>query len=704
MKTSFSAWLKLWLSLPSTLLLAPIPYSYADEEPFVADEKYNSGDLGRYVTQSYKTTKEIAPRFNINLPFTNCDDGSYIFIAPRGWVPDATLYIIDAEGNMVWTLDKQYGEVYNFAVQEYKGEPYLTFWAGNDAVGGHGAGTYYMGYASLADDGEQYDQSYQQYKEISGANGISADLHSFEITEDDTAVSSLYEPYKVNLEGVKGWDKDGDGYVWDALFQEIDIETGEALFQWRASDHVDFRESFVGVNKATHDDPWDFFHINTIEKDAVGNYLVSARHLRAVLYVSGETGEILWKLGGKDNSFEDLSDGKATSFVGQHDVHWFDPEERQSITMFDNGADWGGDHLHGSIGLKVGVDLEKMTTWVEQTYKHPEAVVSASQGSYQTLPNGNVVLGYGFNGVVSEFDSNGTILCDAYFQPSSRFTSGDVQSYKNLKFNWTGWPNTDPTMVLEDDLLWVSWMGATEVRSWMFEDSFNGEKDWRRNDLVMKKGFETSFNLADRDVRRYVRAVALDEFGRHLGSTDIDIGTMATAVDGQMSHSHGDSEDTEAEDVSEEEHIDESELESQDDDDGEDDEDEDEDEDDDDDDDDEEDADELSDLQLLAGFGFLAIASGCLVAWMTWSHRWSWRKVSQEDDEERDFKGNDNMNKMSFNNDGSQGFVSQNVGNALWERIPKPKWWKGKSGRSHDMEHGGEMLNDLELSDSEERH
>lgn len=144
MKTFFSAWLKLWLSLPSTLLLAPIPYSYADEEPFIADAVYNSGDLGRYVTQSYKTTKEIAPRFNINLPFTNCDDGSYIFIAPRGWVPDATLYIIDADGNMVWTLDKQFGEVYNFAVQEYKGVPYLTFWAGNDAVGGHGAGSYFM--------------------------------------------------------------------------------------------------------------------------------------------------------------------------------------------------------------------------------------------------------------------------------------------------------------------------------------------------------------------------------------------------------------------------------------------------------------------------------------------------------------------------------------------------------------------------------
>lgn len=29
-------------------------------------------------------------------------------------------------------------------VQKYKDSNYLTFWAGNDAVGGHGAGAYYM--------------------------------------------------------------------------------------------------------------------------------------------------------------------------------------------------------------------------------------------------------------------------------------------------------------------------------------------------------------------------------------------------------------------------------------------------------------------------------------------------------------------------------------------------------------------------------
>ena len=47
-------------------------------------------------------------------------------------------------GAMIWGNDHRYGEVYNFQVQMYKGEPYLTFWAGDDSVGGHGEGKYYM--------------------------------------------------------------------------------------------------------------------------------------------------------------------------------------------------------------------------------------------------------------------------------------------------------------------------------------------------------------------------------------------------------------------------------------------------------------------------------------------------------------------------------------------------------------------------------
>lgn len=47
-------------------------------------------------------------------------------------------------GHLIWGPDHKYGQVYNFQVQYYKGEPYLFFWAGDDSVGGHGEGKYYM--------------------------------------------------------------------------------------------------------------------------------------------------------------------------------------------------------------------------------------------------------------------------------------------------------------------------------------------------------------------------------------------------------------------------------------------------------------------------------------------------------------------------------------------------------------------------------
>ena len=47
-------------------------------------------------------------------------------------------------GSLVWGPDRHYGEVYNFQVQKYKGEDYLVFWAGDDSVGGHGEGKFYM--------------------------------------------------------------------------------------------------------------------------------------------------------------------------------------------------------------------------------------------------------------------------------------------------------------------------------------------------------------------------------------------------------------------------------------------------------------------------------------------------------------------------------------------------------------------------------
>jgi hypothetical protein len=49
--------------------------------------------------------------------------------------------------------------------------------------------------------------------------------------------------------------------------------------------------------------PWDFYHINTVDKDPAGNYLVSGRLTRSIIYIIGTSGDIIWRLGGKRNDF-----------------------------------------------------------------------------------------------------------------------------------------------------------------------------------------------------------------------------------------------------------------------------------------------------------------------------------------------------------------------------------------------------------------
>lgn len=134
-------------TLSSLLFFAAL--APADLIPYIADEAYDHGDFGSYPYQEYQSSALKGPRVNILATSDRCSGGDdeFIFLNPRGRrvVPGPNPMILDQAGNLVWTLDgKPYGETYNLNVQEWNGEQYLTFWGGNDAVGGHGQGYYYM--------------------------------------------------------------------------------------------------------------------------------------------------------------------------------------------------------------------------------------------------------------------------------------------------------------------------------------------------------------------------------------------------------------------------------------------------------------------------------------------------------------------------------------------------------------------------------
>ena len=52
----------------------------------------------------------------------------------------------------------------------------------------------------------------------------------------------------------------------------------------------------------------------SVDKDDLGNYLVSGGNTHSLLYIAGNNGSVLWRLGGKQSSFK----GNGTGFSGQH--------------------------------------------------------------------------------------------------------------------------------------------------------------------------------------------------------------------------------------------------------------------------------------------------------------------------------------------------------------------------------------------------
>jgi hypothetical protein len=123
----------------SQLPTRPLPYN----------EAIDNGTYGYYPIRVYATADGIAsPQTNFLQWDPRCDDGLFYFITPRGWgIPDPGPMILDSRGDLVWAkhFDNKFGgQAYDFMVQEYQGQDYLTFWLGDDRIRGHGAGSYYM--------------------------------------------------------------------------------------------------------------------------------------------------------------------------------------------------------------------------------------------------------------------------------------------------------------------------------------------------------------------------------------------------------------------------------------------------------------------------------------------------------------------------------------------------------------------------------
>jgi hypothetical protein len=420
-----------------------------------------------------------------------------VFLAPYSGPGQAGPMILDPAGALVWFKPLPVNtSATNLQVQQYLGEPVLAWWQGN--VTGHGFG---LGVGVIADG------TYTEIAHVSAGNGYSVDLHELQLTPQGSALITVYDSVQCGLSAVGG---PAGGAILNGILQDIDIKTGLVRFQWTGLDHVALADSYELARKATTAWPFDFFHINSIEREGDGSLLVSARNTWATYDIDARSGRIVWQLGGKRSSFA-LSPGAGAAW--QHDARQL-PDG--AISIFDNGA---APAVHRqSRGVVLSLNQSQRTATLRSQIINPTPILAASQGNMQALAGGDWFVGWGQVAAFSEYDPRGQLVFAAHMP-------AHVESYRAFRLPWQGAPAQPPEFAVQPVpggplSVHASWNGATRVAAWSV---LAGPTATSLHPVARapRAGFETAIALPAGTTGPYVTVQALDATGAVLGTAAV---------------------------------------------------------------------------------------------------------------------------------------------------------------------------------------
>jgi hypothetical protein len=411
-------------------------------------------------------------------PIVHPGSNNVVTISPVG--PGGPM-IVDGRGNLVWFNQLTPPAVAaNLRLQRYGKRTVLTWWQGPVTAQAFGLG-----------EGVIADSSYRTIKAVHAGNGYAMDIHEFTLTPEGYALFPIYSPVLVHLPGTPAGTLSP---LLDAIVQEVDIATGLVVWEWHSYGHIPLADSYATpANSASY----DAFHINSIQPLAGGRVLVSARDTSAVYDIERAGGRIVWTLGGKSSTFRL---GRGARFWFQHDAQMLG---NGNVSLFDDEAG-PPQQAPSSRGLILRLDTKRRRASVVHEYRRPEDTSAQSEGSLQTLANGNVFAGFGAQPFFSEFSASGRMLYDASLPQ-------DDGSYRAYRFAWSATPRTRPDLVVRRTggsgvSVFASWNGATSVTRWqVLAGSSAGSLAPVAS--ARKTGFETRMDVASSATTFAVRAL-----------------------------------------------------------------------------------------------------------------------------------------------------------------------------------------------------
>ncbi|KAK5166311.1 uncharacterized protein LTR77_008572 [Saxophila tyrrhenica] len=550
------------------LVTALAGFALADQPVLHDFESYQNGT--HVPEQTYYSSDITSPVFNYGEWRKDLilSDRSFHLFFTLDYTGAGPYIFRDDDLSLVYS-DPSFDYAMNARVQSFDGKQYLTFWHGARNRGDS------QGFCVF------YDEHYQLAWNVTlGAPlTVDADMHECAVTSDDTVLLTAYQDKRFDLTSIGGSTND---MLADSCFQELNIVDSEVLFTWCASDHFspdmtywNYTSTFDTRRRGSADDTAgsyttssgiDVYHINSLQRTAEGNYLVSLRNLKTLVYIDGKTGKPVWNLNGKLNDFTDVTSPEilsanegsegALGFGWQHHARFWD-DAISRITFFDNhelSTQLGCTGPSCSRGREVRITTsnpENLTVELVHDFRSSHGLKSVIFGSMHPLPypdgptkaeTKHYLVSWGVNAEFTEHTSDGRLIRDVQYSPlySGHSVGGiGVQSSRVYKQSWVGKPLWPPSIAFDrNGTLWVSWNGATEVKEWVvfgsdtaaaFPETEGSSREGSEQVVefmypleplvrVARAGFETKIELGH-ERPAYVKVFAHDVNGQVIGYT-----------------------------------------------------------------------------------------------------------------------------------------------------------------------------------------
>jgi hypothetical protein len=319
-----------------------------------------------------------------------------------------------------------------------------------------------------------FDTSVGQFKVMNSSYQVVAtyaspadytDMHELQLLPNNHGLFLAYDTKTIDMSADGG---DPAARVTGATVQELD-GAGNLVFEWRSWDHFQIADTYVPLTTPDI----DYVHANALDLDWDGNYLLSSRHLSEITKIDRRTGDILWRLGGKNNqfTFTNVDISSVVPFSFQHDIRRL---PNGNITLFDNRNDLTPLYSR-AVEYQMNEDTKTITQAWEYRSSTPDTYSNA-MGDAQRLANGDTMIGWGLPNTwpiakqpdVTEVTPDGSKVFELTLPLN-------MLNYRAFRFPWVGNPTWPPAAVYrtQGDQITIaaSWNGATQVAKYQFYGS-----------------------------------------------------------------------------------------------------------------------------------------------------------------------------------------------------------------------------------------